>query len=62
MRGEMKTARKQSKGNPKGDNVTKTISMPAEMWPRVAARMSADVEMDFSKYVRKLIRRDLEAA
>lgn len=57
----MKNARKQ-KGNPKGDNVTKSISMPSAMWPRVQARIDQHAEMDFSKYVRQLIRRDLEAA
>jgi hypothetical protein len=32
------------------------------MWPTVEARVNADPELDFSKYVRRLIRRDVEAA
>ena len=56
----MKTARKQ-KGNPKGDNITKSVSMPTEMWPRVEERLRAEEELDFSKYVRRLVRRDIAA-
>lgn len=61
----MKTARKQ-KGNSKGDNLTKSVSMPTGMWPRVESRVQAlkvsEPDLDFSKYVRRLIRRDVEAA
>lgn len=58
MFNEMKNARK-PKGNSKGENVTKSVSMPREMWPQIEARLSQDEELDFSKYVRQLIRRDI---
>jgi hypothetical protein len=61
MRTEMKNARKQN-GNAKGNNITRSVSMPNEMWPRIEARLRENEEMDFSKYIRSLIRRDLNAA
>lgn len=33
--------------------------MPPEMWREVLAYIGADPELDFSKYVRRLIRADL---
>ena len=63
MRIEMKTARK-PKSNSKGENATKSISMPIALWLGVESRVEAlkesDPDLDFSKYVRRLIRRDVE--
>lgn len=63
MRSEMKKARKPVE--PKAEkvaNITKSISMPAAMWPRVEARVQSEPDLDFSKYVRRLIRNDVKAA
>lgn len=63
MRSEMKNARKpKEKTSAVQPNTTKSISMPLGMWQRVESRLAADPELDFSKYVRRLIRRDVEAA
>lgn len=63
MRSEMKKARKPAEEKAtKADYITKSISMPAAMWPRVEARVQSEPDLDFSKYVRRLIRRDVEAA
>ena len=63
MRSEMKNARKPAEEKAaKPENITKSISMPAAMWPRVEARVQSEPDLDFSKYVRRLIRRDVEAA
>jgi hypothetical protein len=63
MRSEMKKERQPVEvKTEKVENITKSISMPASMWPTVEARVNADPELDFSKYVRRLIRRDVEAA
>lgn len=58
IRSMMKRAQRMTqrkKGNP-----TKSVSMPVELWARVERRLEADPELDFSVYVRRLIRADLE--
>lgn len=61
MRSEMKKARKPVEL--KSEKViTKSVSMPKDLWPQVEARVNSDPELDFSKYVRRLIRRDVESA
>lgn len=44
---------------PKG--VTKSVSMPPEFWKLIEARLATDPELDFSSYVRRLMRKDLAA-
>lgn len=63
MRSEMKKARKPvDLKSEKAASITKSVSMPKELWPQVEARVNSDPELDFSKYVRRLIRRDVESA
>lgn len=57
MSSEMKNARTPVEETPA--NITKCVSMPKDMWSAVEARVNADPELDFSKYVRRLIRRDV---
>lgn len=60
MRSEMKKERNLDEETAdKVENIIKSISMPAAMWPKVEARVNEDPELDFSKYVRRLIRRDV---
>ena len=47
---------------PTKTNVSKTVSMPAEMFRDADLLVQADPELDWSKYVRRLIRQDLEKA
>jgi hypothetical protein len=42
--------------------VCKTISGPPELFAAAEAIVTATPDLDFSKYVRRLIRKDLEAA
>lgn len=42
--------------------VTKTISMPDDLFTLADAKVQADEELDWSKYVRRLIREDLARA
>lgn len=44
-----------------GKAVTASISMPPELWGKVKGRLAKDPELDFSKYVRRLLRQDLES-
>jgi len=46
---------------PKAENVTKTISLPGDLAGEADRKVALDPELDFSKYVRGLIRRDLAA-
>ena len=39
--------------------VTKSVSMPAELFQQANAKIEGDEELDWSKYVRRLIRQDL---
>jgi hypothetical protein len=42
------------------ETVTKSISMPPELFREADAVVKGDPELDWSKYVRRLIRKDLE--
>lgn len=48
-----------SNGNNKGDLITKSISMPSELFLQADEKVNSEQEMNWSKYVRDLIRRDL---
>jgi len=41
--------------------VTKSVSMPHELFEQADAKVKSDQELDWSKYVRRLIRNDLAA-
>lgn len=70
MSSRKKNAAKATKGNSVPapgqsgeDTITKTISMPRELELMVQEkRIASDPEMDWSKHVRRVLRKDLEAA
>lgn len=70
MSSRKKHAVKVTKGNPAPvpgqsgeDTITKSISMPRELEIQVQEkRISTDPEADWSKHIRKLLRKDLEEA
>ncbi len=39
--------------------VLKTISMPEDLYQKIEEKISRDPELDFSKYIRLLVRRDI---
>lgn len=45
--------------NSKGDNITKSVSMPPDLFTQVEARIGGLRIKNFSEYVRKLLERDL---
>lgn len=42
--------------------ITKSVAMPGELWAKVEARLQQDPENDFSKYIRRLVRADINTA
>jgi metal-responsive CopG/Arc/MetJ family transcriptional regulator len=48
-----------SNGTVKKELITKSISMPSELFLAADERVKAEQELDWSKYVRGLIRKDL---
>lgn len=42
--------------------ITKSVAMPGELWAKVEARLQQDPENDFSKYIRRLVRADINNA
>lgn len=40
-------------------SVTKSISLPNDLWQRVEIKLACDPELDFSTYVRRLMRVDV---
>jgi len=64
MRSVMKNGSRKAKteGRPKtATGITKSVSMPTDLWLRIEARLATDPELDFSGYVRRLIRKDVAA-
>lgn len=62
MTTNMKQARNAKATSPAPEpvrHITKSVSMPADFWPLVEARIAAEADLDFSKLVRRLIRADL---
>ena len=45
--------------NSKGNNITKSVEMPPELWAEVEARFTK-MRLGFSEYVRWLLERDLK--
>ena len=45
--------------NSKGNNITKSVAMPPELWAEVEARFTK-MRLGFSEYVRWLLERDLK--
>jgi len=41
-------------------SVTKSISMPRDLWDRIKAKLETDPELDFSTYARRLMRVDTQ--
>ena len=58
MRSEMKRAMDGPKKQAKAQ-VTKSVAMPSELWIKLEARLRQDPENDFSKYIRRLVRADI---
>lgn len=56
------TRKADAKGTKDKGSVTKSVSMPPEFWDRVALRLNGEEELDFSKYVRQLIRADINGS
>jgi hypothetical protein len=54
----MKTASPKLKPKPR-ETVIKTVSIPEDLYVRAEEKISRDPELDFSKYIRVLLRRDL---
>ena len=42
--------------------ITKSVAMPSDLWSKVEARLQQDPENDFSKYIRRLVRADINSA
>lgn len=61
MRSNMKRAT-DSGGKKAKTQITKSVAMPGELWAKVQARLQQDPENDFSKYIRRLVRADINSA
>jgi hypothetical protein len=57
----MKAGQRKNSVKPQG-LVTKSVSMPGDLFVRANLKVQSDEELDWSKYVRRLIRKDLEVA
>jgi hypothetical protein len=42
--------------------ITKSVAMPSDLLTKVEARLRQDPENDFSKYIRRLVRADINSA
>lgn len=58
---KMKAGQRKNSVKPQG-LVTKSVSMPGDLFVRANLKVQSDEELDWSKYVRRLIRKDLEVA
>ena len=50
---------RKTRGQRAAKNVTKSVSLPSDMARAVDQRIATDPELDWSKYVRRLIREDV---
>jgi len=62
MRSDMKKDKGATSANGKTKPIIKSVAMPSDMWASVKVRLQEDPENDFSKYIRRLVRADINSA